>query len=178
MDNRGSGSTPALLLRVLLGALFIAHLYWKIAILPGGIHAWWSNLEHAGYPALVPAYVLSAEIAGAVLLIPGVLTRYVALYAVPMMIGAAQFWLVRKGFYFTQAGAELPLVWLALLGLRRRGLGPGPLARAEAVAEPAEALGEFRRSVEAHHPVPTSATPFARVKAVNLARLDQCEGHA
>ena len=54
----------------------------------------------------------------ALLLIPGVLTRYVALYAMPMMLGAAQFWLVRKGFYFTKAGAELPLVWLALLGLQ------------------------------------------------------------
>ena len=34
----------AFLLRVLLGALFIAHLYWKIAILPGGLTAWWSGL--------------------------------------------------------------------------------------------------------------------------------------
>jgi putative oxidoreductase len=98
-----------LLLRLLLGALFIAHLYWKFAVLPGGVQTWWGNLERSGYPAVVPAYVLSAEFAGALLLIPGVLTRYVALYAMPMMAGAAQFWLVRKGFYFTQAGAELPL---------------------------------------------------------------------
>ena len=42
----------------------------------------------------------------------------VALYALPMMLGAAQFWLVRKGFYFTKAGAELPLVWAALLGIQ------------------------------------------------------------
>jgi putative oxidoreductase len=106
-----------LLLRVLIGALFIAHLYWKVAVLPGGVEAWWGNLVKAGYPPFVPAYVLSAEVAGALLMIPGVLSRYVALYAVPMMIGAAQFWLVRKGFYFTNAGAELPLVWLALLGI-------------------------------------------------------------
>ena len=79
---------------------------------------WWANLLKAGYPPIVPAYVLSAEIAGALLLIPGVLARYVALYAVPMMVGAAQFWIVRKGFYFTGAGAELPLVWLALLILQ------------------------------------------------------------
>jgi putative oxidoreductase len=72
----------------------------------------------SGYPTFVPAYVLSAEFAGALLLIPGVLSRYVALYAMPMMFGAAEFWLARKGFYFTKAGAELPLVWLALLGLQ------------------------------------------------------------
>jgi putative oxidoreductase len=102
-------------LRLLIGALFIAHLYWKIVVLPGGIQTWWAGLISLGYPKVVPAYVLSAEIAGALLLIPGIFARYVALYAVPMMIGAAQFWLVRNGFYFTKAGAELPLVWLALL---------------------------------------------------------------
>lgn len=119
MDTRTSGpQLGVMLLRLLLGGLFIAHLYWKFAVLPGGVETWWGNLLKAGYPAFVPAYVLSAEIAGALLLIPGVLTRYVALYAAPMMIGAAQFWLVRKGFYFTRAGAELPLVWLALLGIQ------------------------------------------------------------
>jgi len=106
------------LLRLLLGVLFIAHLYWKFAVLPGGLQAWWSGLLKIGYPAFVPAYVLSAELVGATLLIPGVFTRYAALYAMPMMAGAAQFWLVRKGFYFTGGGAELPLVWLALLGLQ------------------------------------------------------------
>jgi len=113
------GTARAVLaLRLLLGALFIAHLYWKLAILPGGLTAWWGNLLANGYPAFVPAYVLSAELFGALLLIPGVLTRYVALYAMPMMLGAAQYWLVRKGFYFTQGGAELPLVWLTLLGIQ------------------------------------------------------------
>jgi putative oxidoreductase len=106
------------MLRVLLGALFIAHLYWKFALFPGGLHAWWSGLVRTGYPPIVPAYVLSAEIAGALLLIPGVFTRLVALYAIPMMLGAAQFWLVRTGFYFTKAGAELPLVWSGLLAIQ------------------------------------------------------------
>ena len=108
----------AFLLRLLLGALFIAHLYWKLAILPGGLSAWWANLLLNGYPAVVPAYVLSAEVLGALLLIPGVCARLVALYAIPMMAGAAQYWLVRTGFYFTKSGAELPMVWLALLCLQ------------------------------------------------------------
>lgn len=108
----------ALLLRLLLGILFIAHLYWKIAILDGGLSTWWSGLVGAGYPAFVPAYVLSAEVLGALFLIPGVATRYVAAYAVPMMAGAAQFWWARNGFYFTKSGAELLLVWLALLALQ------------------------------------------------------------
>ena len=58
------------------------------------------------------------RIAGALLLIPGIFTRLVAFYTLPMMLGAAQFWLVRKGFYFTRGGAELPLVWAVLLAIQ------------------------------------------------------------
>lgn len=126
-SDRRAPDYGAFLLRLMLGALFIAHLYWKLAIIPGGIGGWYASLLQKGYPWFVPAYVLSAEIAGALLLIPGVLTRWVALYAVPMMIGAAQFWLARTGFYFTAAGAELPLVWLALL-LIQAVLGDGAFA--------------------------------------------------
>ena len=54
-----------LLLRWLLGLMFIAHLYWKVAVFPGGLPGWWSGLVGQGYSAYVPAYVLSAEFAGA-----------------------------------------------------------------------------------------------------------------
>ncbi len=118
MPTAAGADRVALAIRILLGLLFIAHLYWKLAILPGGLNMWWDNLLANGYPGFVPVYVLSAELFGALLLIPGVLVRYVALYAMPMMAGAAQFWLARKGFYFTSGGAELPLVWLALLGIQ------------------------------------------------------------
>jgi len=133
-ERRDGGYAPTML-RVLLGLLFVAHLYWKFALLPGGLPAWWSGLIRSGYPAVVPAYVLSAELAGALLLIPGIFTRLVALYALPMMLGAAQFWLVRKGFYFTKAGAELPLVWAALLLIQAvAGDGRWALVRAPAVS--------------------------------------------
>lgn len=118
-----------LLVRLLTGSLFIAHLYWKFFLLSGGVQSWWDGLIKIGYPEIVPAYVLSAEFAGALFLIPGVFSRYVALYTMPMMLGAAEFWLVRKGFYFTKAGAELPLVWFALLCIQVV-LGDGSLALA------------------------------------------------
>ena len=87
----------------------------------------------AHYPAFVPWYVVSAETLGALLIIPGIWARWVALYALPMMLGAAQFWLARKGFYFTAAGGELPLVWAALLALFAM-LGDGPYAIAPSPA--------------------------------------------
>lgn len=125
-------STPyaALLLRVTLGLMFLSHLYWKFKILPGGFHTWWSGLHASGYPGFVSWYAFSAEIAGALLLIPGIYARWVSLYALPLMIGASHFWLIRKGYFFTAAGAELPIVWSimlivqAMLGDGAYALGP------------------------------------------------------
>ena len=117
----------ALLLRVTLGLMFLAHLYWKFEILPGGVHKWWFGFQINGYPPFVPWYVISAEFAGALLLIPGMYTRWVCLYALPLMIGAAHFWLSRRGFYFTAGGAELPIVWSIMLIVQVM-LGDGPYA--------------------------------------------------
>lgn len=60
-------------------------------------------------------YAFSAEIIGALLIIPGIYARWAALYAVPLIIGAAQFWLARRGFYSTAAGDELPMLWGCIL---------------------------------------------------------------
>jgi putative oxidoreductase len=114
LDHR-TGPYAALLLRVTLGALFIAHLYWKFAVFDGGFARWWGNFVCNGYSWFVPYYVVSAELVGALLLIPGIYTRWAAIYAAPMMFGAAHFWLVRNGFYFAAAGGELPIVWGAML---------------------------------------------------------------
>ena len=114
-----------LVLRVALGSLFIAHLTWKFVVLPGGLSQWWSNFAANGYPSFVPYYVFSSEIAGALLLVPGIYVRWVSLYALPMMLGAAHFWWTRNGFYFTASGAELPLVWSFMLVLQVM-LGDGP----------------------------------------------------
>ncbi len=105
----------ALLLRVTLGAMFIAHIYWKFYVLEGGFRRWWSNFEVSGYPRWVAYYVVSAEILGALFLIPGIKTTQVCLYALPLMIGATHFWYVRTGFFFSRAGCELPFVWTIML---------------------------------------------------------------
>ena len=72
---------------------------------------------------------------GAICLIPGILTRWVALYTMPLIVGAAQFWLVRKGFFFTAAGAELPVLWAVAL-LVQAGLGDGAFALVRSPAFP------------------------------------------
>jgi putative oxidoreductase len=128
MTDQRSAPYAALLLRLTLGSLFILHLYWKFTI--RGFNPWLAGLHDAGYSTPVVVYVLCAETAGALLLIPGLYTRWVSLFAVPLMVGASQFWLVRKGFYFTVAGAELPMLWgLALIVQALLGDGAFALGR-------------------------------------------------
>jgi len=47
----------------------------------------------------------------------------------PMMLGAAHFWMTGNGFFFTKAGTELPILWLALLGIQAVGGGTAPSQR-------------------------------------------------
>ena len=67
----------ALFLRLSLSFLFFAHLYRKFAI--SGFDAWWSGLSKQGYSSLSLVYPVGAEVAGAVLLLLGIYTRYVSL---------------------------------------------------------------------------------------------------
>jgi putative oxidoreductase len=115
------------LLRITLGAFAIAHIYWKFFVLPGGLDGWWANLANNGYPNWVVLYVLSGEFLGALCLIPGICSRWVALYALPLIVGAGQYWIVRKGYWFTVGGAELPTLW-ALGLIVMAGLGDGAYA--------------------------------------------------
>ncbi len=126
MDQR-TGPYAILLLRVTLGLLAIAHIYWKFYILDGGLDAWWNNLNNVGYPNWVVIYVLSGEFVAAVCLIPGIYARWVALYSVPLMIGASLYWIPRTGFFFASAGAEMPILWTIAL-IVFVGLGDGAYA--------------------------------------------------
>jgi len=123
-SDGAKGELALTAVRWLTGSLFIAHLYWKFFVYPPGFAGWWQNFASNGYPWFVPYYVFSAELAGAALLIPGVWSRWVSFYALPMMVGAAHFWAVREGFFFTAGGAELPIVWAVLL-LITGALGDG-----------------------------------------------------
>ena len=67
----------------------------------------------------------SSELVGTLLLILGIYTRWACIYTMPLTIGAAQFWLMRNGFYFTAGGCELPVVWTLMLIVQAM-LGDGP----------------------------------------------------
>lgn len=105
----------ALLLRVILGAMFLLHLYWKLQVSKGGADAWWASFATAGFPKYSQYYIISAEVVGGLLLIPGIMVRLAALYTLPLMGLTGYFWYAHKVAYFAPAPGELPILWGALL---------------------------------------------------------------
>lgn len=132
----------ALLLRVSLGVLLLAHgLLLKVFTftVPGTV----GYFQSIGFPGVFAYLVIAGEILGGIALILGVWTRAVALLAVPILIGAT-LQHVPNGWLFSAAkgGWEFPAFWTvalivqALLGdgahaLRfGRGFNPAPVAQA------------------------------------------------
>ena len=126
MDARSAGYA-ALLLRVALGVMFLAHsLYLKLVVftLPGTV----KFFESLGLPAFSAHATIAAEALGGVLLILGFGTRATALALVPVLLGAT--WVHWKnGWLFTNAGGgwEYPL-FLAVAAVAVALTGPGAYA--------------------------------------------------
>jgi len=114
IDHR-TAPYAALLLRVSLGVMFIAHgLLLKVFTftVPGTV----GYFESLGYPGLFAYLVILGEIGGGLALILGVWTRAVSLLLLPIMIGAtAQH--VGAGWLFNAEGGgwEFPVFWMAAL---------------------------------------------------------------
>lgn len=101
----------ALLLRVTLGTLFIAHgLLLKVFTftIPGTV----SFFESIGYPGFFAYLVILGEIGGGLALILGMWTRPISLLLLPIMIGAT-LQHVAGGWLFTNQGGgwEYPAFW-------------------------------------------------------------------
>ena len=121
MSNETKISYAALLLRLSLGTMFVAHGLLKVLVftLPGTV----GFFESIGFPGFFAYVVTAVEIGGGAMLIAGVYVRPVALAMVPVLLGA---WQVHagNGWLFTAQGGgwEYPAfltmatVVLALLG--------------------------------------------------------------
>ena len=111
MENRNI-DLAALILRISLGAMFIAHALLKIMVftLPGTAQFFAS----VGFPGWMAYVVTFAELAGGMALIAGIYTRQVAYALVPILLGA--FYVHSgNGWLFTNenGGWEYPLFLVA-----------------------------------------------------------------
>ncbi len=127
MIHHRTAPYAALLLRVTLGVMFIAHsliLKYFTFTLPGTAQFF----ESLGLPGALAYLTFWAELLGGLALVAGFATRWVALALVPVLIGAT--WVhLGNGWVFSAAngGWEYP-VFLIAVSLVQALLGDGAFA--------------------------------------------------
>ena len=139
MNDKLYASYAALLLRVSMGVMFIAHGA-LLKLLEYGVAGTVGYFVSIGYPAFVAYLVIGAEIVGGLMLILGLKVRLVALALVPLMIGATLQHIPNGWMFGYQGGGfEFPLFWTVAL-LVQALLGNGAHALEAANGSPRCAL--------------------------------------
>lgn len=122
MTDTRTAPWAALILRLSLGALFLAHAGLKFFVFtPAGTAKFFASL---GLPGGLAYVTIAWEVLGAVALIVGYRPRIAALLLIPVLLGAIATVHGPAGFWFTNpnGGWEYPVFWaisllvLALIG--------------------------------------------------------------
>ena len=126
MNESRYPDSAALVLRVSLGVLFVAHALLKYFVftLPGTAQFFTS----LGLPGVLAYVTFAAELVGGILLLLGIATRAVALGLIPILLGAT--WAhAGNGWVFSapNGGWEYPAFWTLMLVVQAL-LGNGALA--------------------------------------------------
>ncbi|MBF9195737.1 DoxX family protein [Microvirga terrestris] len=117
----------ALILRIALGVLFLAHAGLKFFVFtPAGAAQFFGSL---GLPPALAYLTIAVEAAGGVALILGLFTRWVSLALIPILLGAIVFVHGPAGFFFNNpnGGWEYLAFWIVAL-VAQALLGDGALA--------------------------------------------------
>ncbi len=129
MTDLNKAPYAALILRIALGILALAHGVLKIAVFtPEGTVGFFSSLG-LPLPALLAYMTIAIEVVGGLALIAGVFTRYVAILMVPILLGAVFFAHWNAGWLFSNEGGgwEYPAFWAVALVVQAM-LGDGAFA--------------------------------------------------
>jgi putative oxidoreductase len=115
MIDAATAPWAALILRVGLGVLFLAHGLLKLLVFkPAGTYGYFKSL---GLPGALAYVTMAAELTGGTALIIGVMPRYVALLLVPLILGTIVVVHGKNGWVFTNkdGGWEFPAFWALAL---------------------------------------------------------------
>ena len=115
MTDNHTAPYAALLLRLTLGSLFLAHAAMKMFVFtPAGTAQFFASV---GVPGALAYVTIAAETLGGIALIAGVQTRLVALALTPVLLGAIATVHGSAGFFFDNAhgGWEYPAFWTVAL---------------------------------------------------------------
>ena len=128
-----SGPGAALLLRLALGVMFLAHGL-VLKFLTYGLAGTAAFFVQVGLPGWLAYVTAIVEVAGGVLLILGVQARWVALALSPILLGALIWVHAANGWVFTapNGGWEYP-AYLFVLCVAQLLLGDGPAALSPSV---------------------------------------------
>jgi putative oxidoreductase len=127
LDERTTTPYAALLLRVAMGVMFLAHgAVLKLGTF--GLAGTMGYFGSIGFPPALAILVILAEILGGLALIAGIGVRLVSLALVPLMLGAL-LQHTGNGWVFSARGGgwEFPAFWTVAL-LVQAGLGAGAYA--------------------------------------------------
>ncbi len=127
LADTDNAALAALILRVSLGGLFLAHAWLKLFVFtPAGTAGYFASL---GFPAALAYVVIAAELLGGLALILGFYSRIVSLALVPILLGSIYAPHGAAGFIFSNEGGgwEFPAFWAVAL-LVQALLGNGTLA--------------------------------------------------
>lgn len=127
----------ALLLRVSLGTMFIAHaaLKYFVFTLPGTVQFF----QSLGLPGALAYFTFAAELAGGLLILTGLYGRWVSAALIPVLLGAT--WAhAGNGWVFTapNGGWEYP-AFLALAAAAHALMGDGAWALSSLLKSPRRA---------------------------------------
>ena len=124
MARGGLEPYGALVLRVVLGVIYIAHAYLVLVVIGSVKFVEEQRAMHIPLPEIGVWYLIVAHGLGGILLILGLLVRWAALANIPVIAGALWFAHLQQGFFISGSkfGYEYVLVLLgatiaqALLG--------------------------------------------------------------
>lgn len=115
MIDAATAPWAALILRLGLGILFLAHGLLKLLVFkPAGAYGYFKSL---GLPGALAYVTMTAELAGGAALIIGFMPRYVALLLVPLILGTIVMVHGKNGWIFSNkdGGWEFPAFWALAL---------------------------------------------------------------
>ena len=126
MIHQSTAPYAALLSRVALGTLLIAHALLKVLVftVPGTV----KFFESVGLPGVLAYGVISVEFVAGVLLFAGVATRWATLATIPVLLGAAWVHFPNGWVFSAQGGGWEYPVFLAVAALVQPLLGDGAWA--------------------------------------------------
>jgi putative oxidoreductase len=104
----------ALVLRVVLGTIYIAHAYLALFVMGPAKAIEYQRAIHVPLPEIGAWYLIVAHGLGGILLIVGIMVRWAALANIPVMAGALWFVHLKQGFFVLSGKSGFEYVFVVL----------------------------------------------------------------